>query len=130
MSFVHAPLQRADGIRVFPRPRLNAVQSERRQNVRYPFTAQAQCILAGIQTEARTRDISSGGVFLKTEAILRVGESIEVLIDWPVLLDQRCPLRLLILGKVLRSDGSGSAVGIIRYEFRIRPTRRLAGLSA
>jgi hypothetical protein len=43
------------------------------------------------------------------------------LIDWPALLDQRCPLRLVITGKILRSDQTGTAVGIIRYDFRIRP---------
>lgn len=60
------------------------------------------------------------GVFLKTDKVLQVGESIQVLIDWPVALDQRCPLRLLIVGKVLRSNGAGTAVEIMRYEFGIR----------
>ena len=60
------------------------------------------------------------GVFLKTDKVLQVGESSQVLIDWPVALDQRCPLRLLIVGKVLRSNGAGTAVEIMRYEFGIR----------
>jgi len=60
------------------------------------------------------------GVLLKTDKVLQVGESIQVLIDWPVALDQRCPLRLLIVGKVLRSNGAGTAVEIMRYEFGIR----------
>jgi hypothetical protein len=60
------------------------------------------------------------GVFLKTDKVLQVGESIQVLIDWPVALDQRCPLGLLIVGKVLRSNGAGTAVEIMRYEFGIR----------
>jgi PilZ domain len=94
-----------------------------------PFTAQAECLLDGTQVLASTKDIGSGGVLLKAEKPLRLGESIQVSIDWPVLLDERCPLRLVIFGKVVRSDDSGSAVGILRYEFRIRP-KRVIPLSA
>jgi hypothetical protein len=67
-------------------------------------------------------DISSGGVFLKTHQILPVGKRIQVFINWPVLLDQRCPLRLVITGKVLRSDEAGAAVRKLRYDFKIRPS--------
>lgn len=104
-----------------PAPRLRFDPYERRQHQRFPITAQSQYILGGTRGPATTTDISSGGVFLKTETTLPVGKQIEVLIDWPALLDQRCPLRLVISGKVLRSSDAGTAVGIIRYDFRIRP---------
>jgi len=104
-----------------PAPRLKFAPYERRQHQRFPITAQSQYILAGSKEQATTTDISSGGVFLKTAKILPVGKQIQVLIDWPALLDQRCPLRLVIIGKVLRSAEGGTAVGIIRYDFRIRP---------
>ena len=104
-----------------PAPSLRFAPYERRQHQRFPITAQSQYILAGTKGQATTTDISSGGVFLKTEKILPVGKQIQVLIDWPALLDQRCPLRLVIVGKVLRSAEGGTAVGIIRYDFRIRP---------
>jgi len=104
-----------------PAPGLRFAPYERRQNKRFPITAQSQYILGGNRAKATTLDISSGGVFLKAEKSLPVGKQIQVLIDWPALLDQRCPLRLVITGRVLRSDSAGTAVGIIRYEFRIRP---------
>ena len=104
-----------------PAPGLRFVPYERRQHQRFPITAHSQYILAGNRAQATTVDISSGGAFLKTEKVLPVGKPIQVLIDWPALLDQRCPLRLVITGKVLRSDPAGTAIGIIRYEFRIRP---------
>lgn len=104
-----------------PAPSRKFAPYERRRHQRFPITARSQYILAGIREQATTLDISSGGVFLKTEKILPVGKQIEVLIDWPALLDDRCPLRLVIAGKVLRSDQAGTAVGIIRYDFRIRP---------
>lgn len=104
-----------------PAPSRKFAPYERRQHQRFPISANSQYILAGNRAQATTLDISSGGVFLKTEKILPVGKQIQVLIDWPALLDERCPLRLVITGKVLRSDPAGTAVGIIRYDFRIRP---------
>ena len=98
-------------------------QSERRQHRRYPITAQLEYILTGNRAQATTLNISSGGVFLKTDQILPVGDQIRVLINWPVLLDQRCPLRLVITGRILRSDEAGAAVGIVRYDFKIHPKR-------
>ena len=94
--------------------------SERRQHRRYPFAAESQYILDGRREHAITTDISSGGAFLKTRAPLPVGKWIELLIDWPVLLDQRCPIRLVIYGRVLRNDTRGAAVRIVRYDFRLR----------
>ena len=106
-----------------PSPRFVKAPYERRQHQRFPITAQAQYVLTGIRGQAVTSDISSGGVFIKTNRILPVGKQVQLLIDWPALLDQRCPLRLAIVGKVLRSDQSGTAIGIVRYDFRIRPKR-------
>lgn len=120
MTSVHIPIPSVDRVRMFPGPSLSVAQPSRRKHERFPFTAQAEYVVAGNRAMATTRDISSGGVFLKTDEILRLGESIQVLIDWPVLLDQRCRLRLVVFGRILRSNGSGTAVGITRYEFRIR----------
>jgi PilZ domain len=127
MSFAHVRSTSAAEIRIFPSQTL--ALPERRRSFRYPFTAQAECILAGNRIPAKIQDIGSGGVFLKTDRIFRLGESIQVLIDWPVLLDRRCPLRLVIFGKVLRSDESGSAVKLVQYEFRIRPKGGLGDFS-
>ena len=108
-----------------PAPSLRSGKApyERRQHQRFPITAKCQYILTGIRGQAVTSDIGSGGVFLKPERILPLGKQIQVFIDWPALLDQRCPLRLVITGQTLRSDETGTAVGIIRYDFRIRPRR-------
>lgn len=106
-----------------PSLRFEKAPYERRRHQRFPINAQSQYILTGIRGQAVTADISSGGVFLKTNEILPVGKQIQVFVDWPALLDQRCPLRLVIVGKTLRSDATGTAIGIIRYDFRIRPRR-------
>ena len=95
-----------------------------RKHVRFPVNAQAEYILGERTARAITQDISSGGVLLKTDSPLPIGKPIQVLIDWPAPLDRRCPLRLEIFGKVLRSNFAGTAVGITRYEFRIRAQKR------
>ena len=109
------------GVRISPAPRL--APCERRQHRRFPISAQAEYLLKGVRQQATALDISSGGVFLQTESVLPVGQRIKVMIDWPVLLDQKCPLRLVIVGRVLRSNWAGMAVGIRSYEFFVRPKK-------
>lgn len=104
-------------------PAPSLATSERRRHQRYPITLLSEYILAGNRAQARTLNISSGGVLLKTDKILSVGNEIQVFINWPVLLDQRCPLHCVISGKVLRSDETGTAIRTIRYDFKIRPKR-------
>jgi PilZ domain-containing protein len=101
------------------------LRRDRRQHYRFPITAQAEYVMAGHRANATTLDIGSGGVLLKTGKILRIGQPIEVLIDWPVLLEERLTIRLVVFGRVIRSNGSGTAVGIIRYEFRVRAQNSL-----
>ena len=98
-------------------------QSLRRQRRRFPIVAQAEYIINGERGQAVTQNISSGGVFLKTDRILTVGEWIQVLIDWPAQLGTH-RLRLAFCGKVLRSDATGTAVKILHYEFRIWAAKR------
>jgi hypothetical protein len=50
-----------------------------------------------------------------------VGRQVQLWIDWPALLDARCPLRLVIHGRIVRSTYRGTVVGITRYSFRLRP---------
>ena len=43
---------------------------------------------------------------------------IELSMTWPVLLNDSCPMKLMIYGCVVRSNDKGAAVAIERYEFR------------
>src|SRR5579872_2217070 len=92
---------------------------ERRQHQRYPITALAEYILDGTRASASTLDISSGGVLLKTGTSLPLNRSIQVSIDWPAPLTGQCHLRLVVLGRVIRSDKIGTVVEIIRHEFHL-----------
>jgi c-di-GMP-binding flagellar brake protein YcgR len=71
----------------------------------------------------KTTDISSGGVWFSTQNILTAGMPVELSMTWPVLLNDSCPMKLMIYGCVVRSNERGAAVAIERYEFRTSGTR-------
>lgn len=79
------------------------------------------------QGSGRIANISSTGLFFETDGLLPIRNPIELAIDWPILLDGACRLKMIVHGSVLRSDRSGTAVGIIRHEFRT--TKRSANKS-
>jgi hypothetical protein len=66
----------------------------------------------------RTTNISSSGVWFTTESMLATGMPVELSLTWPVLLNDSCPMKLMIYGCVVRSNERGAAVAIERYEFR------------
>ena len=78
----------------------------------------------------KTTNISSGGVCFTSDNMLSIGIPVEVSMSWPVLLNQSCPLKLMIYGCVVRSSDQGSAVLIERYEFRTqgKGARRVEGI--
>jgi hypothetical protein len=67
---------------------------------------------------ARTVNISSSGVWFTTDAALPMGVPIELSVSWPALLNDHCPMKLMIFGCVVRSTDTGAAINIERYEFR------------
>jgi hypothetical protein len=67
---------------------------------------------------AKTVDISSSGVWFTTDTSLPMGVPIELTISWPALLNDYCPMKLMIFGCVVRSTDHGAAINIERYEFR------------
>jgi hypothetical protein len=68
----------------------------------------------------RAVDVSSKGVLFEAENELRMGDPLELLIDWPVCLNDRVPLQLVMAGRVVRVDGNRCAAAVERYEFRTR----------
>jgi c-di-GMP-binding flagellar brake protein YcgR len=70
-----------------------------------------------------TLNISSGGVWFTADNLLTVGMPIELQMSWPILLNDSCPMKLMIYGCVVRSNEKGAAVAIERYEFRTQGSR-------
>lgn len=85
------------------------------QDVRYKMLYGQRIAETGT---GRTCNISSGGVWFTTETMLTSGMPIELSMNWPVLLNDSCPMKLMIYGCVVRSNDKGAAVAIERYEFR------------
>jgi hypothetical protein len=79
----------------------------------------------------KTMNISSGGIWFTTESMLTAGMPIEISMNWPVLLNDSCPMKLMIYGCVVRSNDRSAAVAIERYEFRTqgRSMQPQAGLA-
>ena len=85
------------------------------QEVRYKLLYGQRIAETGRGT---TVNISSGGLWFTTDNMLTTGIPVEISMNWPVLLNDSCPMKLMIYGCVLRSNERGAAVAIERYEFR------------
>jgi hypothetical protein len=90
------------------------------QEVKYKMLYGQRIAETGV---GRTMNISSGGVWFTTENMLTSGMPVELSMNWPVLLNDICPMKLMIYGCVVRSNEKGAAVAIERYEFRTQGSR-------
>jgi hypothetical protein len=90
------------------------------QEVRYKMLYGQRIAETGV---GRTTNVSSGGVWFSTENMLTSGMPVELSMNWPVLLNDVCPMKLMIYGCVVRSNEKGAAVTIERYEFRTQGSR-------
>jgi hypothetical protein len=98
-------------------------QNDRRKNPRFSFMEEVRYKTVAEQRICQTgvgkmANISSGGVCFTTQHILAVGVSVELSINWPVLLNGSCRMRLIIYGHVIRTGKGTVAVAIHRHEFR------------
>jgi hypothetical protein len=90
------------------------------QEVRYKMLYGQRIAETG---SGKTMNISSGGIWFSTENMLTTGMPVELSMNWPVLLNDSCPMKLMIYGCVVRSSDKGAAVAIERYEFRTQGSR-------
>jgi c-di-GMP-binding flagellar brake protein YcgR len=96
---------------------------EQRVNRRYPIALDVQYKLHNDQQEmrsgsGRTLNISTGGILFHTKDPLPASGEIDLALEWPLLLDRTCPLRLLARGQIVRSDERGTAVRLLSHDFR------------
>jgi len=89
-------------------------------HVDYKLPNRGQVVRSG---SGRTLNLSSGGVLFKAKDTLPTGRLIEVLMDWPFLPKRVHPLKLLMKGRVVRSDGKLVAVRSYHHEFRTAGAR-------
>jgi hypothetical protein len=104
--------------------------ADRRLHRRYPVALEVKYKLSrGRATRlgnGTTLNVSSRGVLFTTDDSLPTGSPVELTLNWPFLLEGVCPLKLVMRGRVVRSDWRGVAVRTRDHEFRvagIRPSR-------
>src|SRR5262249_11642959 len=66
----------------------------------------------------KTINISSTGVLFTTEKLLIPGRRLEVSINWPAQLNDKCALKLVARGRIVRFEQGRAAMEIQQYEFR------------
>jgi hypothetical protein len=85
------------------------------REMRYKMTDDGIVVASG---NGQTIDMGSGGVAFASEGTLAPGAFVELSISWPVLLNESCPMRLIVFGRILRSGARKSVCTIDKYEFR------------
>jgi hypothetical protein len=91
---------------------------EIQRELRYKATADRIQPASGV---GRTLNLCSGGVAFLAEHPLPEGAFVELSISWPALLDESCPMRLNVFGRVIRTAGLAVVCSIDKYEFRTAP---------
>lgn len=66
----------------------------------------------------RVINMSSKGIAFTSDHTFESGAMLQLSIKWPALLENKIRLRLVVEGRVVRSDGRVTAAEIVRYEFR------------
>jgi hypothetical protein len=96
---------------------------ERRARQRFPLNLEIRFTVSNggrkrIQGRGEVVNISSRGVAFRTETALTPDVSIDASMEWPVVLNGDCVLRVMMEGRVLRVEKGLSVMTVIRYEFR------------
>jgi len=71
----------------------------------------------------QTLNMSSSGVLFTTDQTLLPGRRLELAISWPAHLDNKCALKLVARGRVVRFEGRAAALEIMQHEFRTKGSR-------
>jgi hypothetical protein len=113
--------------------RLLLALGDRRLTRRYPIAADVEFSAlsadgVALQGLGRTVNLSAGGVLFESDQVLDAGMRIELVIAWPVRLNDALNLNLRVSGRVARSNGNAHAMRIREHEFCLRGRYRPAGL--
>lgn len=105
-----------------------AVPVERRASERFPIERELRYKVMGKKGPEATGDgltlnMSSGGILFTTNEVLLPGRRVEVSISWPAQLNERCALRFVAKGRIVRFEEGKAAMIIQQYEFRTQSLR-------
>jgi hypothetical protein len=103
--------------------RIENMHTDRRTRSRFGMKCELRYKLVDGRTvvaagAGQTIDIGSGGVAFFAQDELPPGAFVQLSISWPALLDQTCPMQLIVFGRVLRGAGRTAVCSVNKYEFR------------
>jgi hypothetical protein len=98
-------------------------QNDRRRTDRFPIEREVRYKVLNKRSgeeggDGKTVNISSDGVLFSCQHILLPGRRLEVAINWPAQLNNKCALKLVARGRVVRFENGHAAIEILQYEFR------------
>lgn len=105
----------------------NPGNTERRHSDRFPIEREVRYRVLNKrggdeQGDGRTVNMSSAGILFTTEQMMLPGRRLEVSINWPAQLNNKCALKLVARGRVVRFEEGRAAMEIQQYEFRTAAT--------
>jgi hypothetical protein len=105
-------------------------EADRRATKRFPIERPVSYKFARGRTwsEAtlgKTLNISSTGILFSGQYPVIPGKRLELSVSWPVRLDGKCSLKLVIRGHVVRCVGTEVAAKIEKYEFHTQSAKAL-----
>jgi hypothetical protein len=96
--------------------------NERRHADRFPIERELRYRILSKRAEeageGKTINISSKGVLFSADHMLLPGRRVELAINWPAQLNDKCALKLVARGRVVRFEEGYAAIEILQYEFR------------
>ena len=101
---------------------LPAIEADQRAKLRFPIVlplTYRSVSPEGREGAGRTLNLSSGGVLFTADPELSVGMTLELTVDWPVMLEGSVPIQMRLFGTTVRADAEQTAFRIDKHEFRI-----------
>jgi PilZ domain-containing protein len=99
------------------------LRAERRHSDRFPIERDLRYRVINKRGseeagEGKTLNMSSAGVLFTSAQMLVPGRRVELTISWPAQLNDKCALKLVARGRVVRFEEGRTAIEIQQYEFR------------
>src|SRR5258708_687785 len=116
----------------------DTVQADRRHSDRFPIEREVRYRVMNKRGgeeagDGKTLNIPSSGVLFTTDHMLLPGRRLELCISWPAQLNNKCALKLVARGRIVRFENGVAAMEIQQYEFRTQSapgaTTALAGFT-
>jgi len=103
-------------------------QADRRHSDRFPIEREVRYKILSKRSaeeagDGKTVNISSCGVLFTADHVLLPGRRLELSISWPAQLNNKCALKLVARGRIVRFEDGRAAMEIQQYEFRTQSTQ-------